>query len=269
MNILGLSAFYHDSAAVVVKDGQLIAAAQEERFTRKKHDARFPEEAIRYCLREAGVPLTSFDYIVFYDKPYLKFERLIETYLSFAPRGVRSFTTAMPIWIKEKLFLKDLLRKRLLAIIVQDGHRTLPPPFFRNITSRTLPMRFPHLLLSGLPFFASMVSGNGLRLRHGQAQGVHSCPSGRFHFPIRWDFCTLPLLTMLDLRSTRESNKVMGMAPYGRPVYVKKIYYNLIDLKSDGTFRLNMDFDYCTGFTMTNQKFNILFEGPPWMLIPA
>lgn len=264
MNVLGISAFYHDSAAVVVRDGQLIAAAQEERFTRKKHDDSFPEQAIRYCLREAGTSLSSFDYIVFYDKPYLKFERLIETYLSFAPRGVRSFTASMPIWIKEKLFLKDLLKKRLQTIAEKDNQRALPPLLFSehhqsHAASAFYPSPFERaaiLCLDGVGEWATTSAWTGI--------GHSLIPLWEIPFPHSLGLLYSAFTFYTGFKVNSGEYKVMGLAPYGRPVYVNKIYDNLIDVKSDGTFRLNMDFfDYCTGFTMTSKKFNTLFQGSP------
>jgi carbamoyltransferase len=264
MNVLGISAFYHDSAAAVLRDGEIIAAAQEERFTRKKHDAGFPEHAVRYCLREAGVPLEQFDAVVFYDKPLLKFERLLETYLAFAPRGLWSFTTAMPIWIKEKLFLKDLLKRKLAGVVGLKRKTGLPPLFFtEHHQSHAAAAFYPSpfetaavLCLDGVGEWATTSAwiGAGRSLR----------PLWEIPFPHSLGLLYSAFTYYTGFKVNSGEYKVMGLAPYGRPFYAQKIYDHLLDLKADGTFRLNLDyFNYCTGSTMTSPRFHDLFGGPP------
>ncbi|MFC1593890.1 carbamoyltransferase [Candidatus Omnitrophota bacterium] len=266
VTILGISAFYHDSAAALIRDGVIVAAAQEERFTRKKQDSSFPANAIRYCLREAGIDVTQLDHIALYDKPFLKFERLLETYLAYAPWGVRSFTTAMPIWIKEKLFLKDLIIKELKNL----SGKCLPKGFqFKNIlftehheahaASAFFPSPFKKaaiLTMDGVGEWATASYGvgkdNDIKLL------------AEIHFPHSLGLLYSAFTYYTGFKVNSAEYKVMGLAPYGEPKYVTQILDNLIDLKSDGSFRLNMDyFNYCVGFTMTNSKFHKLFGGPP------
>jgi carbamoyltransferase len=260
VNILGISAFYHDSAACLVRDGQVLAAAQEERFTRKKHDARFPVHAIRYCLTEGRIGLSSLDAIAFYDKPMLKFERLLETYASFAPRGLRSFLTSMPIWLKEKLFLKTLLLRELNAI----ESLSKPPALLfgehheSHAASAFYPSPFPSaavLCMDGVGEWAtgSAWMGDGNRLT----------PLWEMPFPHSLGLLYSAFTYHTGFKVNSGEYKVMGLAPYGNPRYVQTIYDHLIDLKADGTFRLNMDyFDYCTGLAMTNSRFDQLFGAP-------
>lgn len=262
--ILGISAFYHDSAACLVRDGEIIAAAQEERFTRKKHDARFPSHAMRYCLREGGVSLKDLRHIVFYDKPLVKFERLLETYLAFAPRGVQSFVAAMPIWLKEKLLLKSLLQKELVAL--SEGLKTsaLPPILFsEHHESHAASAFFPSpyetaavLCMDGVGEWATTSAWLG--------QGRQLIPLWEIPFPHSLGLLYSAFTYYTGFKVNSGEYKVMGLAPYGEPKYVKAIYDHLIDLKPDGTFRLNMEyFNYCTGLTMTGGKFDALFGGPP------
>jgi carbamoyltransferase len=261
MRILGISAFYHDSAAALISDGAIVAAAQEERFSRKKHDARFPHHAVAYCLGEAGVPLGGLDYVVFYDKPFLKFERLLETYLAFAPRGLRSFRMAMPLWIREKLFQRKLLveelrrhdagfdgRSRLLFAEHHQSHAAsafFPSPFDEAAV----------LTMDGVGEWAttSAAMGRGNRLEIFK----------EIHFPHSLGLLYSAFTYYTGFKVNSGEYKLMGLAPYGEPKYAQRITDNLIDIKADGSFRLNLAyFDYCTGLTMTNGAFHRLFGGP-------
>ncbi|MEG3921206.1 carbamoyltransferase [Microcoleus sp. POL10_C6] len=263
MNILGISAYYHDSAAALIRDGEIIAAAQEERFSRKKHDARFPKNAIAYCLKEANIDLREVDRIVFYDKPLVKFERLLETYLAYAPQGFRSFLAAMPIWLKEKLYLKTML-KRDLAAIANCKTNKLPSLLFTehhqsHAASAFFPSPFEKaavLCLDGVGEWAttSVWLGDGNQLT----------PQWEIDFPHSLGLLYSAFTYYTGFKVNSGEYKLMGLAPYGEPKYVDKILNYLIDLKDDGTFRLNMDyFNYTVGLTMTNKKFDELFEGPP------
>ena len=261
--ILGISGYYHDSAACLVKDGHIVAAAQEERFTRKKHDHRFPSHAIRYCLQEGQVSLGNVDYVAFYEKPLVKFERLIETYLSFAPRGLLSFWQAMPVWLKEKLFLKEVMKKELKKLIDGAGDFPLPPLVFSE----------HHESHAASAFYPSPFREAATLCMDGVGEwATTSLWIGRDH---TMDLaCEIPFPHSLGLlysaftyytgfKVNSGEYKVMGLAPYGEPKYVKQIYDNLIDVKPDGTFRLNMEyFDFCTGLKMTNTKFDELFGAP-------
>jgi carbamoyltransferase len=244
-----------------VKDGQIIAAAQEERFTRKKHDPGFPGHAIRYCLKEGRIQLTDLDYIAFYDKPLLKFERLLETYVAFAPKGLRSFLMAMPLWLKEKLFLKKLLQDAFSEI---ESTGTMPAILFgehheSHAGSAFFPSPYENaavLCLDGVGEWATSTAwmGNGNRLT----------PLWEIPFPHSIGLLYSAFTYHTGFRVNSGEYKVMGLAPYGKPKYVQTIYDHLIDLKPDGTFRLNMEyFDYCTGLAMTNRRFNQLFGAPP------
>ncbi len=264
MDILGISAFYHDSAACVVRDGEVIAAAQEERFTRKKHDSGFPTQAITYCLREGLVSIPDLRYVVFYDKPLVKFERLLETYLAFAPRGVRSFVAAMPIWLKEKLFLKDLLQKELMSLSGIQRRKDLPPILFgehheSHAASAFFPSPFQRaavLCMDGVGEWATTSAWLG--------DGEKLTPLWEIPFPHSLGLLYSAFTYYTGFKVNSGEYKVMGLAPYGEPKYVKAIYDHLLDLKPDGTFRLNMEyFNYCTGLTMTGRKFDALFGGPP------
>jgi carbamoyltransferase len=261
--ILGLSAYYHDSAACLLRDGEIVAAAQEERFTRRKHDARFPAHALRYCLEAGGIGLRDLRYVAFYDKPLLKYERLLETYLGFSPRGLRSFVAAMPVWLKEKLFLKSLLRKELAGC---DGgsEEGLPPLLFgehheSHAASAFYASPFREaavLCLDGVGEWATTSAWLG--------EDNHLTPRWEIHFPHSIGLLYSAFTFFTGFKVNSGEYKVMGLAPYGNPVYVQAIYDHLMDLKPDGTFRLDMDFfDYCTGLRMTNGKFAALFGGPP------
>ena len=263
MYILGLSAYYHDSAAALLRDGVIVAAAQEERFSRKKHDARFPEGAISSCLSQAGLSLADIDEVIFYDKPLVKFERLLETYLTYAPRGFRSFVAAMPVWLKEKLYLKATLKKQLAelgglkvkelpALLFAEHHQShaasafFPSPFEKAAV----------LCLDGVGEWAttSVWLGDGHTLT----------PQWELDFPHSLGMLYSAFTYYTGFRVNSGEYKLMGLAPYGEPKYVDLILEHLIDLKDDGTFRLNMDyFNYATGLTMTNQRFADLFGGPP------
>jgi carbamoyltransferase len=261
-NILGISAYYHDSAACLVRDGEIVAAAQEERFTRKKQDAGFPSRAIFYCLREAGIPMSALRYIVFYDKPLVKFERLLETYLAFAPQGLQSFLAAMPVWMKEKMLLKSLLQKELSAI-VKLKKSELPQLLFgehheSHAASAFYPSPFERavvLCMDGVGEWATTSAWLG--------EGKNITPLWEIPFPHSLGLLYSAFTYYTGFKVNSGEYKVMGLAPYGKPKYVQAIYDNLIDLKPDGTFRLNMEcFNYCTGLTMTNGKFETLFGGP-------
>ena len=263
MNILGISAYYHDSAAALLCDGDIVAAAQEERFTRKKHDSRFPENAVKYCLAEAAISLTDVDYVVFYDKPLVKFERLLETYLSYAPNGLRSFIAAMPIWLKEKLYLKttlkDELRKiaggkneKIPSLLFAEHHQSHAASafYFSPFDSAAV------LCIDGVGEWATTSAwrGNGKDLE----------ALWEIDFPHSLGLLYSAFTYYTGFRVNSGEYKLMGLAPYGEPKYVDLILDNLLDLKADGTFRLNMSyFNYCTGLTMTNKRFDKLFGGPP------
>lgn len=261
MQILGISAFYHDSAAALIRDGEIVAAAQEERFTRRKHDPRFPENAVSYCLAEAGTRMADVDHVVFYDKPFLKFERLLETYLAFAPRGFKSFRMAMPIWLREKLFLKDLLIGELKTWAPDydwAGRLLFSEHHLSHAASAFFPSPFEEavvLTMDGVGEWTTtslaIGRGNDLKIQR------------EIHFPHSIGLLYSAFTYYTGFKVNSGEYKVMGLAPYGEPKYVKTIYDHLIDVKEDGSFRLNMDyFDYCTGLTMTNDKFAALFGGP-------
>ena len=262
MRILGISAYYHDSAAALVVDGRIASAAQEERFTRKKHDSEFPANAVEYCLKEAGVGLDRIDFVAFYDKPFLKFERLLETYLAFAPRGFASFSKAIPIWLREKLFQKSLLRdelrksfsgfdweKKLLFAEHHQSHAAsafFPSPFDEAVI----------LTMDGVGEWATTSVGYG--------RGSELEMRREIHFPHSLGLLYSAFTYYTGFKVNSGEYKVMGLAPYGEPRFMQTILDNLIDVKDDGTFRLNLDyFDYCTGLRMTNEKFDALFGGPP------
>ncbi len=261
MRILGISAFYHDSAAALVVDGHIVAAAQEERFTRKKHDAGFPTNAVKYCLAEGGVRLSELDHVAFYDKPFLKFERLLETYVAFAPRGFRSFQMALPVWIREKLFQKDLLQRELAA--VDPGWRGSDKLLFAehhlsHAASAFYPSPFEQALvltLDGVGEWCTTSAGLG----EGADLKIHR----ELHFPHSLGLLYSAFTYYTGFKVNSGEYKVMGLAPYGEPKYATLILDKLMDLKDDGTFRLDMQyFDYCTGLTMTNQRFSRLFGQP-------
>ena len=262
-SILGISAYYHDSAAALLCDGAIVAAAQEERFTRKKHDARFPRHAIEYCLEEGGLSIGDVSQVVFYDKPLVKFERLLETYLSYAPKGWRSFLAAMPVWVKEKLFLKATLRKEL-ASLGDDEPDSLPQLLFAehhqsHAASAFYPSPFQTaavLCLDGVGEWATTSAwrGNGDLLE----------PLWEIDFPHSLGLLYSAFTYYTGFKVNSGEYKLMGLAPYGEPTFVDRILDELMDLKDDGTFRLDMSyFNYCTGLTMTNARFDDLFGGKP------
>jgi carbamoyltransferase len=262
MHIVGISAFYHDSAAALVTDGRIVAAAQEERFTRKKNDADFPRRALAYCLEAGGVDLNDIDHVVFYDKPFLKFERLLETYLSFAPQGFSSFRMAIPLWIREKLFQKQLLRDELRKfaadydwesrLLFTEHHQShaasafFPSPFERAAI----------LTMDGVGEWATTSVGVG----HGNSIEL----TKELHFPDSLGLLYSAFTYYTGFKVNSDEYKVMGLAPYGEPKYTKLILDNLMDLKPDGTFSLDQSFfDYCVGLRMTNEKFDALFGAKP------
>jgi carbamoyltransferase len=261
MRVLGISAFYHDSAAAVVEDGRIIAAAHEERFTRRKHDLSFPKNAIAYCIEEAKVTLDELDYVVFYDKPFLKFERLMETYIASTPRGFKSFRMAIPVWLGEKLFQRSLLRRELRKFCKSfDGAKRLLfcEHHLSHAASAFYPSPFDNavvLTMDGVGEWATTTAalGNGHRLEIFQ----------EIHFPHSLGLLYSAFTYYLGFKVNSGEYKVMGLAPYGQPKYRNLILDNLIDVKTDGSFRLDMSyFDYCTGLTMTNRRFAKLFGAP-------
>jgi len=262
VRILGISAFYHDSAACLIDDGRIVAAAQEERFTRKKHDAGFPHHAARFCLEAGGVRVEELDYVAFYDKPFLKFERLLETYLAFAPRGFRSFRMAMPLWLKEKLFQKILLRDELKKLgsgldiekqlLFAEHHQShAASAFFASPFAEAAV-----LTMDGVGEWTTTSAGLG--------RGNHLEITRELHFPHSLGLLYSALTYHLGFKVNSGEYKVMGLAPYGEPRHVDLFLEHLLDLKPDGTFRLDMSyFDYCTGLTMTNGNFDRLFGAAP------
>jgi carbamoyltransferase len=262
VRVLGISAYYHDAAAAVVVDGRVVSAAQEERFTRRKHDPSFPKNAISACLELAGVQPADLDHVAFYDKPFLKFERLLETYIAFAPRGFTSFRQALPLWLKEKLFQKSLILKELAALTpnVEWAKKLV---FSEHHLSHAASAFFPSpyesaavLTMDGVGEWAttSLALGNGNELK----------VIREIHFPHSLGLLYSAFTYYTGFKVNSGEYKVMGLAPYGEPKYLKTIKDNLIDIKDDGTFRLNLDyFDYCTGLTMTNKRFDALFGGSP------
>ncbi len=262
-HILGISAYYHDSAAALLQDGELVAAAQQERFSRKKHDARFPGDAIRYCLQAEDLQLGDVDRIVFYDKPLIKFERLLETYMSYAPNGFRSFVAAMPVWLKEKLYLKSVLKKEL-AELGGCKPKDLPPLLFAEHHQSHAASAFffspferaAVLCLDGVGEWATTSTWLG--------DGANLEPLWEIDFPHSLGLLYSAFTYFTGFRVNSGEYKLMGLAPYGEPKYVDLILDKLLDLKEDGTFRLDMQyFNYCTGLTMTNRRFDALFDGPP------
>ncbi len=253
--ILGISAFYHDAAAALLRDGEIIAAAQEERFTRKKHDPSFPDRAIDYCFKEAGITAAELDVVAFYDKPFLKFERLLETYLSYAPRGLGSFMSAVPPWIKQKLFMKEQVHSDL----GYNGHIIFPEHHHSHAASAFYPSPFEQaaiLTVDGVGEWATASFGMG--------KGNKVELNEEIRFPHSLGLLYSAFTYYCGFKVNSGEYKLMGLAPYGEPEYVDVILENLIDLKKDGSFRLDMRyFNYCTGLTMTNGRFHKLFGGPP------
>ena len=262
MRVLGISAFYHDSAAALIVDGRIVAAAQEERFTRKKFDANYPRLAVEYCLKAGGATLAEIDYVAFYDKPFLKFERLLETYLAFSPQGFTSFRMALPLWLREKLFLKSLLANELKSVEPNfdwDKRLAFSEHHLSHAASAFYPSPFQRaavLTMDGVGEWAttSAAVGNGHKLEIQK----------EINFPHSLGLLYAAFTYYTGFKVNSGEYKVMGLAPFGTPKYTQLIYDYLIDLKPDGSFRLNLDyFDYCTGLTMTNERFNALFGGPP------
>ena len=255
MNILGISAFYHDSAACIIKDGELIAAAQEERFTRKKHDHSFPLNAIQYCLETAKINGVDLDYVAFYDKPILKFERILETYLSYAPIGIRSFLKAMPLWIKKKIWIKEIIKSELNysgKIVFPEHHEShAASAFFLSPFQQAA-----FITMDGVGEWSTTSFGIG--------KGNKIEIMADIQFPHSLGLLSSAFTYYTGFRVNSGEYKVMGLAPYGEPKYKDLIYQYLIDVKEDGSFKMNMDyFNYCVGLTMTNSKFHTLFGAPP------
>jgi carbamoyltransferase len=254
MYTLGISCFYHDAAAALIKDGAIVACAQEERFTRKKHDFSFPSHAIAYCLKEAGITAEQLSYVAFYDKPLLKFERILETYLAYAPRGISSFMMAMPLWLKEKLWIPSLIADEL----GYDGTLIFPEHHESHAASAFYPSPYPRaafLTMDGVGEWATTSYGLG--------EGNTLQILGELNFPHSLGLLYSAFTYFTGFKVNSAEYKVMGLAPYGEPRYVQTIYDHLIDLKEDGSFKMNMKyFNYCAGLTMTNDHFARLFGGP-------
>jgi len=253
--ILGISCFYHDSAAALIRDGDIIAAAQEERFTRKRHDQAFPAHAVSYCLKEAGITVADVEYVAFYDKPFIKFERILQTYLAYAPSGILSFIKAIPLWIKKKIWMKELIRKelgyngRILFLEHHESHAAsafFPSPYKEAAI----------LTMDGVGEWATASIGVG--------EGNSISLKAEIRFPHSLGLLYSAFTYYTGFKVNSGEYKVMGLAPYGKPVYKDLILGELMDLKDDGSFRLNMKyFNYCAGLTMTNARFHKLFGGPP------
>ncbi|HEX8353842.1 MAG TPA: carbamoyltransferase [Pyrinomonadaceae bacterium] len=255
MNILGISAYYHDSAACLVRDGRVVSAAQEERFTRKKHDHRYPARAVEFCLRHSGITPEDLDYVAFYDKPLLKFERLLETYIDYAPRGLRSFLLAMPLWLKEKLWIREQVSKEAGfggKVLFTEHHES-------HAASAFFPSPFESaavLTMDGVGEWATSSYG------YGRGNELHLLKE--LHFPHSLGLLYSAFTYYTGFRVNSGEYKVMGLAPYGEPRYVKLILDELVDLREDGSLRLNMEyFDFAAGLRMTNARFDRLFGGPP------
>src|SRR5215469_3469828 len=262
MRILGISAYYHDSAAALIEDGRIVAAAQEKRFSRKKHDSRFPVQAIDYCLTEGGIGLDGVERVLFYDKPFLKFERLLETYATFAPHGFKSLSMAIPLWLREKLFLKDLLIKQLRKL---DGggdwneQLLFSEHHLSHAASAFFPSPFEEavvLTMDGVGEWATTSAAVG--------KGNHLQVYKEIHFPHSLGFLYSAFTYYTGFKVNSGEYKLMGLAPYGEPKYTQKVLEHLVDVKADGSFRLDQTyFNYCTGLTMTNSRFDDLFGGRP------
>ena len=255
MNILGISAFYHDSAACLVRNGEIVAAAQEERFTRKKHDYSFPAQAVKYCLKQGGIAAGALDYVCFYDKPFIKFERILETYLTYAPLGIRSFMMAIPLWIKQKLWMKEFIKKQLGfegAILFPEHHEShAASAFFASPFQKAA-----FLTIDGV--------GEWTTTSYGVGENNQIRIMEEMHFPHSLGLLYSAFTYYTGFKVNSGEYKVMGLAPYGRPVYKDLILTELMDLKEDGSFKLNMKyFNYCAGLTMTSAKFHRLFGGAP------
>ncbi|MEL7363262.1 MAG: carbamoyltransferase N-terminal domain-containing protein, partial [Bacteroidota bacterium] len=268
MNILGLSCYYHDSAACLVRDGQIVAAASEERFSRRKHDPEFPAQATAYVLREAGLTPADLDAVAFYDKPFQKFERLLESYLAYAPRGLRSYLQAMPLWIKQKLWIPEIVKDELLAL-----QKATDPDFDKQGFAFTFVYPEHHESHAASAFFPSpfedaaflTVDGVGewATTSWGTGRGNRIAIEAEIHFPHSLGLLYSAFTYFCGFRVNSGEYKLMGLAPYGEPRYVDTIREHLIDLKDDGSFRLHMDaFEYVSGLRMTGRRFAELFDGP-------
>ncbi len=263
MYIIGISAYYHDAAACLISNGKIVAAAQEERFTRKKHDASFPVNAIQYCLKAGGICFDEIDYVVFYDKPFLKFERLLETYLAFAPRGFKSFATSLPVWLKDKLFQKSVLIDELKKLSSKKSSWENKLLFSEHHLSHAASAFFPSpfenaavLTMDGVGEWTT----TSLAIGSKNNLSVHQ----EIHFPHSIGLLYSAITYYTGFKVNSGEYKVMGLAPYGEPKYAQLIKDHLIDIKEDGSFNINMSyFNYCTGLTMTNEKFNGLMGGKP------
>jgi carbamoyltransferase len=262
MRVLGISAYYHDSAAALLRDGHVLAAAQEERFTRKKHDSEFPHHAIGSCLESSGTRPSEIDVVAFYDKPFLKFERLLETYLAFAPRGFASFRKALPIWVKDKLFQRTAILKELKKLdpeVDWDQRLIFSEHHLSHAASAFYPSPFERAAVLTMDGVGEWTT-TSLALGEGRKLDV----TREIHFPHSLGLLYSAFTYYTGFKVNSGEYKVMGLAPYGEPRFADVIRENLIDIKDDGTFRLNLDyFDYCTGLTMTNEKFDRLFGAPP------
>ncbi len=255
MHILGISAYYHDSAAALLQDGRIVAAVQEERFTRVRHDPRFPKNAIEYCLREGGISSNDLSGVAFYEKPFVKFNRVLETYLTFAPRGIKSFVIALPLWLKEKLWMRDHIKDQLKydgRVLFSEHHEShAASAFFPSPYDRAA-----FLTIDGVGEMATSSYGVGNKNR------VELMAELSFPHSVGLLYSAFTYYTGFKVNSGEY--KVMGLAPYGEPKYVQAIFDHLVDLKEDGSFKMNMKFfNYCTGLTMTNRDFDVLFGGPP------
>ncbi|MFH1246722.1 MAG: carbamoyltransferase [Candidatus Liptonbacteria bacterium] len=255
MNILGISAFYHDSAACLIRDGEIIAAAQEERFTRKKQDERFPVRSVKYCLQEASISINDIDLVAFYDKPLLKFERLLETYFAYAPHGIRSFIMAMHVWLKEKLWMPQVISREL----GYKGKIIFPEHHMSHAASAFFPSPYRSAAILTVDGVGEWTTTS---IAHGKDNKITILEE--MHFPHSLGLLYSAFTYYTGFKVNSGEYKVMGLAPYGEPKYTKLILEKLIDLKEDGSFKLNMEyFDYAAGLTMTNEKFNVLFGGKP------
>jgi carbamoyltransferase len=255
VKILGISAFYHDSAACLIRDGEIVAAAQEERFTRKKHDFSFPKHAIDFCLKKGGLTAAELDCVAFYDKPFIKFERILETYLAYAPRGIASFLQALPLWIKQKLWMKDYIHTEL----GYGGKIIFPEHHESHAASAFFPSPFQEAA-----FITMDGVGEWATTSYGVGKGNKIRIMAEIKFPHSLGLLYSAFTYYTGFKVNSGEYKVMGLAPYGKPVYKDLILKELIDLKDDGSFKLNMKyFDYCAGLRMTNRRFHKLFGGPP------
>ena len=255
MYILGISAYYHDSAAALLRGGRIIAAAQEERFSRVRHDHRFPKNAIEYCFREAGISSHDLSCVAFYEKPFLKFNRILETYLTFAPRGIGSFVKALPLWLKEKLWMRDHIRDELEF----DGKVLFSEHHESHAASTFFPSPYDRAAILTIDGVGELATAS-----YGVGDGNKVQLISELHFPHSLGLLYSAFTYLTGFKVNSGEYKVMGLAPYGEPKYVQAIFDHLVDLKEDGSFKMNMEFfGYCAGLTMTNGKMDVLFGGPP------